>query len=82
MRWYGGGSAGSRQVDEEMPPTGFAAHRLSALCSGLFRKANNLRRNTVGGCCVIGERSVSRVLSGYFRNPDDHFSTNMVTHAL
>jgi hypothetical protein len=31
---------------------------------------------------VIGNRSISRVLSGYLRSPDDHFSTSMVTHAL
>ena len=31
---------------------------------------------------VVGKRSISRVLSDYSRNPDDHFSTSMVAHAL
>jgi len=48
----------------------------------LFGKTSNLRRCSVGGCSIIGKRSISRVLSGYFRDPDDHFSTSMVTHAL
>jgi hypothetical protein len=36
----------------------------------------------IGGCYVVGNRSISRVLSDYLHSPDDHFSTSIVAHAL
>jgi len=38
--------------------------------------------SVIGGCHYVGKWSVSRVLSDCFGNPDDHFSTSIVTHAL
>ena len=67
---------------------GDASCRFFGASSLLFMTAGGLEKRATSDSVpsevapLIGKRSISRVLSGYFRDPDDHFSTSMVAHAL